>query len=487
MVNRAAFRFALVAAFGIACACRKPTLSAVERLKPCAITEGPTDAFCGKVGVWENRASKAGRKIALNVVVLPALRRDSKPDPIFVFAGGPGQGAAKAAQLFAPMFRRLQNDRDIVLIDQRGTGESNPLGCKPPDSDDLTKLDDVSLDFFKKCLEKYDADPKLYTTSIAMDDIEDARVHLGYGRINLWGGSYGTRAAMVYLRQHPDSVRTVVLDGVAPVDMRLPLFMSRDSQRALDLLIRDCEKDKACLARFPDLKKKVDAILSYAATKPRIRIVHPRTGERTEAILTRSLVASILFGALYSPTVSSLLPSLIEDAAAGDYQGLFALAFGNERLAETISPGMFLSVVCAEDMPRIAGDDITAETRNTFYGTTMFETRMKACEFWPRGEVDPAFYQAVSSAVPVLIFSGELDPVTPPVWGQAVARHLANSRHIVVPGAGHGTTASGCVPKLTSQFLDRADAKQLDDSCLRQLRRPPFFVNHSGPTGAARR
>lgn len=486
MAGRVIFTALLLIGLG----CRKPQPSAIERLARCQMEEGPTDGYCGKLPVFENRETRTGRKINLKIVVLPALKRESRPDPLFVLAGGPGQGAAKMAAAFSQIFRTFQNDRDIVLVDQRGTGDSNPLNCKPPDrdEDDLSKLGAYPMEQFRKCLAGYDAEPGLYTTPVAMDDLEDVRLFLGYGKINVWGGSYGTRAALVFLRRHPDSVRTVVLDGVAPTGMRLPLFASRDGQRALDLLIRDCEADPGCRARFPALRTKVAALLAHTALKPRVRLTHPRTGERGEVIFTRELFASILFGALYSPALSALLPRLLEDAAAGDYQGLLALGFAGEATSDDpISQGMFLSVVCSEDRPYITRAEIEAETKNTFFGSTMFDTRLKPCEFWPRAEIAAGYHDAVKSDVPVLIFSGELDPITPPVWGEQAKRSLRNSRHIVVPGTGHGTIAAGCVPRLTARFLDEASVAGLDESCVRNLHRPPFFVNYSGPAGKAER
>jgi pimeloyl-ACP methyl ester carboxylesterase len=467
-----------------ACARRQP--SAIERLHPCGIDEGPTDAYCGALAVFENRESKAGRKINLKIVVMPALRRDPRPDPVFFFAGGPGQGAAKISKSASVAFRRFQNSRDLVFIDQRGTGDSNPLDCKGPkyESDDLTNLaGEYPVERFRECLKKYEADPRLYTTPIAMDDIDEVRRHLGYGQINLWGGSYGTRAALVYLRRHPDSVRGVILDGVAPPGMRLPLHFARDGQRALDLLIRDCEADASCSKRFPGLSGKIARVLKQLESNPSTVLTHPRTGERVTAPLNRDTVAMVIMSALYQPGMASLLPRLIEDATRGDFHGLLAMAFLGEGGGEEggLAHGMFLSVACAEDMPRIRKEEVAAASANTFLGDTMFRTRMKPCDFWPVANVPEEYYKPVVSNKPVLILSGEFDPVTPPSWGEQVALHLSNSRHIVVPGTGHGASTAGCVPKLIAQFFDEASTARLDTACVAKLHRPPFFVTYSGP------
>jgi pimeloyl-ACP methyl ester carboxylesterase len=476
-----ALMFALASAL-ILTGCQRTPQSALDRLHPCKIEEGPTEAFCGTYNVFEDRSAKSGRQIALKIVVAPALKRNPQPDPLFILEGGPGAGAATLATYVLPMFRRFQLDRDIVLIDQRGTGDSNPLNCEPDDrnEEDFSKIDDYPVERLRTCLAGLKADERFYTTSIAMDDIDEVRQYLGYGQINLWGGSYGTRAALVYLKRHEDSVRSVVLDAVAPPDMRLPLFMARDGQRALDLMIDDCARDAACGKQFPHLRESVTTMFAHAAAKPHITFTHPRTGKSVQITVSQRLVAFIIFSALYDPTVTSLLPQIITDAAAGNYQGLLALAFSSDLPKGAMSEGMFLSVVCAEDMPRIHPDEIAREAKGRFLGTTFFDTKMKPCEFWPKGTVADEFYEPVVSAKPVLIFSGADDPITPPSWGDHVAQYLKNSKHFVLPGAGHGSTPRGCVPELIGKFLDQASVANLDPACLQSQHRPPFFVNYTG-------
>jgi len=471
----------LIAALLCLTACQR-TPSALDRLHPCKIDEGPSEAFCGQYSVYEDRAAKTGRRLGLKIVVAPALKRHPKPDPLFIFAGGPGGGAATLADYELPLFRRFQLDRDIVLIDQRGTGDSSPLNCEPEDrnEEDFSKIDNYPVDRLRKCLAGLKADARLYTTVIAMDDIDEVRQFLGYGSINLWGGSYGTRAALVYLKRHEDSVRTVVLDAVAPPDMRLGLFIARDGQRALDLMIEDCEKDAPCGHRYPHLRESVAAMFAHAAAQPHLTITHPRTGKQAPITISQRLLASIIFGALYDPTLTSLLPQLITDAAQGNYQGLMALAFSSELAKGAMSEGMFLSVVCAEDMPRIHPDEIQSEAKGRFMGTAFFDTRMKPCEFWPKGSVSGDFYQPAVSNKPVLILSGMDDPITPPIWGDEVARSLTNSKHLILPGAGHGSTSRGCAPEIMGRFLDQASVQDLDAGCLQSQHRPPFFLSYTG-------
>ncbi len=419
--------------------------------------------------------------------MLPGLGSEQSSDPLFFLAGGPGQAAGELAKQISEVFRGVQTKRDIVLVDQRGTGKSNPLNC-PVERDSLQVLNEpegVGLDRLRACLQSFNADPRLYTTAIAMDDLEDVRAHLGYGRINLYGGSYGTRAALVYLRQHGANVRSVVLDGVAPPDMRLPLFFARDAQRALDKLVSDCEADAQCGAQYPELSNRTRALLARLDAMPsRVRLTHPRTGVAEEVSVDSSFVANILAGALYSPVTASLIPEMIKRAEANDFQGLLALGLVGEAAAQNMSIGMQLSVVCAEDYPRIDGSEAARETKESVFAGHLLSSRMKACEFWPKGVVPATYYEPVSSSVPVLILSGDLDPVTPPSWGEAVSRHLSNARHFVFPGTGHGAIGTGCAVRIVQQFIDRATVHGLDTRCLEGLRRPPFFLTPAGPDPA---
>ncbi len=466
--------------------CSQPTeLSATDRLKPCTGNDTPVDAYCGTLTVYENRATKQGRQIDLNIVLLPALRADAAPDPLFFLAGGPGQGAAKMAKGLREMFGTVLTDRDIVLVDQRGTGKSNPLECA--DEDDslkaLGRTEAEAIDMLKKCLAGYDADVRLYTTSIAMDDLDDVRAFLGYDQINIYGGSYGTRAGLVYLRQHGDRVRAAILDGVAPTNMRLPLFFPRDVQRALDLLLADCAATAACNTTYPNLRARLGELMArLEKAPPTVAVVHPRTGERGDLTMTARLLANVLAGTLYIPMAASLIPAIIERAEQNDFQGLLALAsIGDTGSPANMSVGMQLSVICAEDAPRITPAEVAKESAGSLFGPYVMRLQQDACAFWPRGEVADVFYEPVTSAVPTLVMSGELDPVTPPVWGEAIAKHLPASKHIVMPGTGHTAGGTGCGMRIMRAFLAKGDTEGLDTSCMANMKRPPFFVTPAGP------
>lgn len=454
-------------------------------LAPCPAGDGPEGALCRAVEVREDPDDPEGRTIPLRVMVLPAEEEGAADDPVFILAGGPGQAATDLAMLVGVRLPEVVRTRDIVLVDQRGTGASNQFTCslfeEEPSISSETGLPEIPEAEWRECLAELDAAPEHYTTPVAMDDLETVRRALGYGRINLWGGSYGTRAALVYLRRHPDSVRAAVLDGVAPVDMRIPLSFAADGQRALNLLLAGCAEDPGCSARFPRLPEMVDELLASLDHDPprRFRVRHARTGEWEERALRREEVAGILRALLYNPSTSSLTPLMVESALDGDFGPL--LVFADPASGPQIAPGMFLSVLCAEDLPFVGEGEAEAAAEETVFGGFMVEAMREACRVWPRGELPPGYREAVASDAPVLILSGELDPVTPPRWGEHAAKTLSRSRHLVVPGAAHGTLGSGCAPRLVAEFLDSADPDALDASCLEALDRPAFWRSATGP------
>jgi len=477
---------ALLAACTVAACAAAPAGGALDRLGRCASDEGPIDGYCGTFRVFEDRDAAAGREIDLWIVVLPALSPAPQPDPLVFLAGGPGQGAAQLADQIEAGFSRVQRSRDIVLVDQRGTGRSGPLDCGSDSSTlrELTEGMDASLVRLRSCLDGYDADVRLYTTDIAMDDLDDVRAHLGYERVNLYGGSYGTRAALVYLRRHGEHVRSVILDGAAPTDMRLPLFMARDAERALDRLLADCESSRSCRDRYPGLGDRIRTLLARLAGQPaRVTVTHPRTHEAEAITVEARVVAGILFRALYSPLTASLVPALVERAEQDDYGGLFALALAGGG-GENMSIGMQLSVLCSEDAPLVTRDDVSQATAGTTFGLLLMGNQLDACDMWPRRVMDPGYARPVESDVPALVLSGELDPVTPPSWGERVVEHLSRGRHVAVPATGHGVISTPCGMRMVQAFLDAASADELDTSCVERLQRPPFFVSPAGPDPA---
>ncbi len=478
-------KFVVVAATLVLAGCNQAqTTQAIDKLAPCKGNDTPVDAYCGTLEVYENRETKQGRKIDLNIVVLPALSSDAKPDPFFFLAGGPGQGAAKMAKPLREAFRQILTNRDIVLVDQRGTGKSNPLDCINED-DSLKMLnepEEAGIAQLKTCMAGYDADLRLYTTDIAMDDLDEVRAFLGYEQINIYGGSYGTRAGLVYMRRHGERVRTAVLDGVAPTNMRLPLFFPRDAQRAFDRLVADCDADAGCRERYPNLGARARTLMArLEKNPPLVTVVHPRTGERGDIRMTARLLANVFASTLYQPLAASLIPALVDRAEHDDFQGVLALTSLFDSGDPNMSIGMQLSVICAEDFPRLTLEEAEKQAQGSMFWPHVMSTQRAGCEFWPRGTVQPSFYEPVQSSIPTLIMSGEIDPVTPPVWGEEIARTLSNSKHVVMPGTGHTAGGTGCGRRLIEAFIDAGTHANLDTSCVQKVTRPPYFVTPAGP------
>lgn len=455
-------------------------------LAPCRLEGVGRQALCGHLEVWEDRAVKQGRKLSLKVVVVPALASAPLSDPLVLLAGGPGQGAAKLAGQMMPLLERIQRQRDLIFVDQRGTGDSAPLECEPisPSAPLSEQFDDTFHEQeLRECLKGYDADVRLYTTPIAMDDLDEVRAALGYDKLNLWGVSYGTRAALVYLRQHPEHVRTVILDGVAPLSLVLPLYVARDGQRSLDLLLGGCEQDAVCSHRYPDLRGRFTALLERLAREPlKTRVTHPLTGAPEDVVLTRTAFVGALHSLLYLPETAAMLP-LVVDRATQDDWGPFAalyvtLSGGRER---NMSQGLYLSVVCAEDAPLITEEAIVREARGSWMGERQVRDTLRACALWPRGTLPEGYREPVKSDVPVLLLSGELDPVTPPQWAEDAKKTLSNSLHVVLPGVGHGTSSIGCARALMADFVTLGSVKGLESRCGESLSRPPFFTSFAGP------
>jgi pimeloyl-ACP methyl ester carboxylesterase len=462
-----------------ACSPRPETAHPAIAFDTCRLPGVDSAAQCATYEVWEDREAKAGRRIKLEIAVMPARMRAKDPDPIVVFAGGPGQGAVSLASQVMPLFARLNDTRDVILVDQRGTGNSHPLDCPDDPDPSLQSLFEDALPgkLVEKCLESLDADPRQYVTSIAVEDLDEILGALGHEKVNLWGGSYGTRVALEYLRRHGGRVRSVVLDGVAPSTMKLPLSFVDDGDNALQRLIDACEGEERCRETYPGLRATISLVRSQLSQHPqRVSIADPRTGERETISVNENVFLSGLFRPLYVAELASLLPFGILSAAHGDFNPLLAqnLEFADD-VSENLAVGMHLSVICAEDVPRITPEDL-GKLSASFFGRALVDDFIRACRVWPRGKVPADFYEPVRSEVPALILSGGIDPATPPRHGAEVAASLPNAKHFVAPQIGHGVSLHGCAPRLIESFVRAGTAAKLDGKCLERIPRPLFVL-----------
>ena len=451
----------------------------------CRVPGIRNSVLCGAVQRPLDPARPEETKIAVHYVIVPAMARRKLPDPVFILPGGPGQSAIGVAAQTIALFSRLNNRRDIVFVDQRGTGKSAPLECADTRREPLAVQADPQrqLRLLVECRDallklpyiKAPRDLGLFTTTIAMQDLDAVRRELGAQRVNLVGVSYGTRAALEYQRQFPAAVRRSVLDAVVPPDMVLPASFSTDAQAALDALLAACEKEAACARDHPALRPDWSALLQRLPAT--VTAAHPLTGLPEHFTLTREMVLGAVRGALYAPAVASALPVAIGEAARGRYEALLGVnALLGSRKGVQLAAGMHFSVVCAEDVPRLAQ---AADPPGADFGVEQAVLYQRVCSQWPRGEVPEAFYTVARSNSPALVFSGGLDPATPPRHGDRVAKALGPAAvHVVVPNAGHGVMAVGCARDVIFRFIDAgsdAEAVAVDASCVTGIPRPPAF------------
>ena len=435
-------------------------------------------ARCGSLDVPENPDNPQGRQIALNLVVIPAVKKKPAPDPLFLLAGGPGQSAVETFPSMLALFYKIHESRDLVLLDQRGTGKSNPLHCLDPEKDENLS-ETQALERLQACPGQLDADVRFYTTEIAMQDLDAVRAALGYETINLYGASYGTRAALTYLRMFPARVRTIALDAV--VDPQFVMFQdaAADGQQALDLFFARCQADPTCQETFPNLRAEFDDLLSRLEKNPvTISMPHPLTNKPMELTVTREMVTGLIFNTLYSPDLVATLPLSLHSAAA---QGNFIPLISQSYMLDAgISDGMFYAVTCTEDAPLVSASEAAKNSQGSIFGDRTVDF-VKVCESWPKGQVSASFRAPLASDVPALLLSGEADPITPPWHAEKAAASLRNGLHLVFKGMGHSNITNSCAANLLSDFIERGSVTGLDATCTNQIQPPPFFVDFSGP------
>ncbi len=442
-------------------------------------------ARCGTVKVRENPADPGGATIDLSVAVVPALNRAAAAPPLFVLAGGPGQAASDLYATAGAAFARINRNHAIVLVDQRGTGRSAPLVCDYPEdwrdqASQPAELRAVTL----KCLAKLGERVRYYTTSVAVRDLDTVRRAMGYAAIDLYGSSYGTRVAELYMRRFPAAVHAVILDGVTYPEQAIGPDTPVDGEHALQLIVERCERDSDCKAAFPDLRRELAALRGRFGpeTQP-LDLEDPGSGLPLHVDFNRSLFNAALRLLSYNAVAASLLPALLHQAAIGNLAPLAAQPIMMARqIGEQLAGGMQNSVICSEDVPRFA---VSAGDRqriaSTYQGADQLDSLAVICAVWPRGPVDADLHAALHSDIPTLLLSGEVDPVTPPADAERAAAGLVHHRHVVLPGEGHGQLATGCMPTLMAQFLDGTAPAALDTGCLERHRPAPFFVGLTGP------
>lgn len=443
-------------------------------------------AQCGELKVKENPADAQSAEIAVAILRLPAINPAPKQDPLFLIQGGPGGSSVLMAEQIHQVFADVRKNRDLVFVDQRGTGKSNPLNCDSlgdaeqllPEAEQHKKY----LELMRACAAKYAAQIPYYTTPYAVADLEAVRQALGYEQINLWGGSYGSRVVLEYMRAYPQQLRTVVMDGLAPAQIALPKFFAEDAQAALAAVNRECAQQPKCLARYGDILAHAQTVHKrlqqlQAQAKPlRIHYEHPRHRQPKELLLTPKSFSSLVFMSLYSRDLTVLLPQALYRAAKEDYRLLAALhALAAEQSSfSQISEGMRYSVLCNEDARFITAHDL--RSRKPFLGLDMLADFADVCNFWPEAEVPVDYFVPLKSALPSLLLSGGHDPVTPQRWAQQVAEGLSQATQLAAPGGNHIVSMEGCLPQVIAQFIEQGGVGDMKLDCVQRIKPLPLTL-----------
>ncbi len=458
-------------------------------LEDCRISAGPgTSSMAARCGIMMRPLDPSGGEpgeIELRVAVVPALNLTPEPDPVVPIAGGPGQGSVQFYTAYSVAFEDIRRNRDILLIDQRGTGESATMDCEFDDDVVEGKYSvELTVKYTKTCLEQLPHDPRFFTTSVAVTDMEAVREALGYPSLNLYGISYGTRVAQHFARRYPGSTRSIVLDGVVPPQLPLGPEIATESQRAIDKILARCAEYEACNERFPDLAEVFSRVVAdlRSAGVP-IIVPEPSTG-RPEEVTFGALEFSAAVRLLaYHPNTMALLPLLIHEAGTGNYVPLASQYMMTMiALTDAMSLGMHNSVMCTEDVPFYDESTIDyAGLEASYMGTFQLEALEAICSIWPAGPIDPEFKVPLATDLPVLLLSGDADPITPPRYADLAAVDLENAVHLIGTDQGHGQLGVGCTRRIVADFIETADPAALDAECLKRSFVMPFFLDFSGP------
>ena len=460
-------------------------------LEDCRISAAPgqpgVKARCGTMQRPENPDDPDSPPVEIRVAVVPALNLSPETDPVVPIAGGPGQGTVEFYLTVRHAFEGLRRDRDILLVDQRGTGESARMDCPIDDDAILFETEftvEDTVEYMQECLDALPHDPRYFTTSVAVTDLEAIREALGYSALNLYGVSYGSRVAQHFARRYPESTRTVIIDGVVPPQVALGPEIATESQKAVDNIFARCAADERCDERFPDIAGTFDRVVAELRNGPvDVVVPHPNTGRLETLSFGAGQFAGAVRLLVYNPNTIALLPLFIHEAGLGNFRPL-ASQFMLTALSMTdaLAMGMHNAVMCAEDVPFVDSAAINEDAIAASYmGSFQLETLEAMCSIWPTGPVDDDFKLPLETDIPFLLLSGDADPITPPRYAEMAAEALGNAEHLVGTHQGHGQIMVGCMGRILADFVASADPQGLDTACMERSFVTPFFLDFSGP------
>lgn len=452
-------------------------------LSPCYIGKGGVSqkAQCGTLTVPVNR-DVPDVTIDLNVAVVSARSDKKADDPLLLLAGGPGQGAVETFAATASVYQSSLRDRDIIMVDQRGTGESHPLRCEVTE-EQMELMMDTESDAWKPwlqgCKDSMDVDTRFFTTTDAIKDLEAVRQALDIKQWNIYGGSYGTRKALTYMKMHPEALRSVVLDSVVPQSEVLASSHEENLQNTLRTVFERCEAQADCQAAFGDAEQQMWTFLKKLADAPLdMRLPNSGTGEFEDLTFTREHAVIALRMFSYGPETMGLIPLLVSLANHGQVENMaYQSMMIGASLEEGLNNALELSVLCAEDVPFMRSP---SPIDNSLFGNNFVDLLKQRCEIWDSVAVDDDFKEDVVSDIPTLLLSGELDPVTPPAFADKTMETLSKAQHLVAKGQGHIAATRGCMPKIMGQFINDPES-ELDTECMKSFQDLTFFTNLNGP------
>jgi pimeloyl-ACP methyl ester carboxylesterase len=460
-----------------------PSATSGVALKPCHVEGVKEELRCGIYNVFENRQTKKGRKLPLKIVFIPARHPHPDQGPIFYMAGGPGEAATELADLV--MGWGDSDEHDVVLVDERGTGDGNRLDCQSRGSDGNLEaylngpFDPAAARVCRDELQK-EHDLSQYTTPNFADDIDEVRAAMGYDKININAGSFGTYAAQIYMRRHGEHVRTAYLASLVTLSERVPLHHAEGAQRGLDRLFQDCEEDAACHAAYPRLREDFATVLNKLRERPVTTFVkHPVTGAKTELHLTERAFADAVRVMMYHTPRD--VPLLVEQAVAGDFSPFAEAGLrANHDIYSGGGMGLHYCITCNEFVSRIRPEEVESATRGSFLGSWRVRDQMAACEDWPKTELPPDYFEPFRLETPAVVVSGATDPTFTPNRNE-VKSLLPNAIQIVVPGAAH-TPENDCTRAIRHELFRSGTTKGLDTSCVSKVQPLPFKLPAAKPT-----
>lgn len=452
---------------------------------------------CGYLEVLEDRSQPGGNTIQLAIAIIKSTGKHPQPDPLLFLQGGPGAGAVGWISTGAgPFFAPFLLNRDVILFDQRGVGWSQPrLNCPGQETfstqfaGQALSLEEVlpearrMVSECRAALSGRGIHLETYNSAANAADVEDLRLALGYEKVNLFGASYGTRLALTVLRDHPNGLRSIILDSTFPPAVNTFRDGIANSNRAFETLFTSCAEDTLCNLVYPNLHSVFYDLVDRLDAQPvTLQSTNPDTDEPVEITLNGVAITGMIFGQLYRTAILGRLPAIIYDAADGEFSAIEDIYWASSSLAEEFALGMSLSVMCSEEAPfadpQFTGDQQypPALQRERQYMMLSGRLGLEVCQVWNAPPASPAEEQPVSGSVPTLILAGQFDPVTPPENGRLAAATLSNSYFYEFPGVGHNVLASGaCAKGIALSFLNDPTHSPRA-RCIEEMDPPDFIL-----------